>query len=91
METKMLRWMAGVTRIEYATTPYGRGSVSPRYMKMREARLRWYGHVLRAKDGTVRKTGLNLDVPGRRLRGRPKQRWLDTLHQILKMAKLHPG
>ncbi|VDP51688.1 unnamed protein product [Heligmosomoides polygyrus] len=34
---------------------------------MREARLRWYGHVLRANDETVRKIGLNLEVPGKRL------------------------
>ncbi|VDO85208.1 unnamed protein product [Heligmosomoides polygyrus] len=58
--------------------------------KLREARLRWYGHVLRANDDTVCKIGLNLEVPGRRPRGRPKQRWLDTLRLDLKIAGLFP-
>uniref|UniRef100_A0A183GT88 Endo/exonuclease/phosphatase domain-containing protein n=1 Tax=Heligmosomoides polygyrus TaxID=6339 RepID=A0A183GT88_HELPZ len=57
---------------------------------LREARLRWYGHVLRANDDTVCKIGLNLKVPGKRPRGRPKQRWLDALRLDLKMAGVHP-
>ncbi|VDO95843.1 unnamed protein product [Heligmosomoides polygyrus] len=59
-------------------------------VKLREARLRWYGHVLRANDDTVCKIGLNLEVPGKRPRGRPKQHWLDTLHMDLKLAGVHP-
>ncbi|VDO23216.1 unnamed protein product [Heligmosomoides polygyrus] len=92
METKMLRWTAGVTRLDRVRNEsiWQRFGVTPIFEKMFEARLRWYGHVLRAKGDTVRETGLNLDVPGRRPRGRPKQRWLDTLHQDLKMAGLHP-
>ncbi|VDO76534.1 unnamed protein product [Heligmosomoides polygyrus] len=54
--------------------------------RLREARLQWYGHVLRANDDTVCKIGLNIEVPGKRPRERPKQRWLDTLHLDLKMA-----
>uniref|UniRef100_A0A183GXA0 FHA domain-containing protein n=1 Tax=Heligmosomoides polygyrus TaxID=6339 RepID=A0A183GXA0_HELPZ len=67
-----------------------RFSVAPIAEKLREARLRWYGHVLRANDDTVCKIGLNLEDPGKRPRGRPKQRWLDTLHLELKMASVHP-
>ncbi|VDP37855.1 unnamed protein product [Heligmosomoides polygyrus] len=58
--------------------------------KLREARLRLYGHVLRADGDTVRKIGLNIDVPGKRPKGRPRQRWLDTLHLDLKEAGIHP-
>ncbi|PIO71436.1 hypothetical protein TELCIR_06666 [Teladorsagia circumcincta] len=46
--------------------------------EMREARLRWYGHVLRGDAGNVRNIGLNVDVPGKRPEGHSKQRWLDT-------------
>ncbi|VDP41883.1 unnamed protein product [Heligmosomoides polygyrus] len=53
-----------------------RFGVAPIAEKLREARLRWYGHVLRANDDIVRKIGLNLEVPGKRPRGRPKQRTL---------------
>ncbi|VDP13237.1 unnamed protein product [Heligmosomoides polygyrus] len=46
--------------------------------KIREARLRWYGHVLRGKEDSVRKIGLKLEVSGKQPRGHPKQRWTDT-------------
>ncbi|VDP14481.1 unnamed protein product [Heligmosomoides polygyrus] len=58
--------------------------------KLREARLRWYCHIFRANDDTVCTIGLNLEVPGKRPRGRPKQRWLDTLHMVLNVAGVHP-
>ena len=56
---------------------------------MREARLRWYGHVLRANSDTVRRIGLEIEVPGKRPKGRPKQR-SDTLHADLKIVGTHP-
>ncbi|KIH48729.1 hypothetical protein ANCDUO_21198 [Ancylostoma duodenale] len=48
------------------------------------------GHVLRAEEGTASKIGFDLEVPGKRPKGRPKQRWLDTLHADLKLAGIHP-
>ncbi|VDP12653.1 unnamed protein product [Heligmosomoides polygyrus] len=60
--------------------------VAPMADKMHEARLRWYGHVLRGKEDSVRKIGLNFEVKGKRPRGRPKQRWSDTLHMDLKVV-----
>ncbi|VDO96393.1 unnamed protein product [Heligmosomoides polygyrus] len=92
METKMLRWTAGVTRLDRVRneTMRQRFGVASIADKLREARLRWYGHVLRANDDAVCKIGLNLEVPGKRPRGRPKQRWLDTLHMDLKLAGVHP-
>ncbi|VDO19755.1 unnamed protein product [Heligmosomoides polygyrus] len=88
METKMLWWTAGVTRLDRVGKRQ-RFGVAPIAEKLREARFRWYGHVLRANDNTVRKICLNLGVPGKRPRGRPKQCWLDVLHLDLKMA-VHP-
>ncbi|VDP37763.1 unnamed protein product [Heligmosomoides polygyrus] len=72
METKMLRWTAGVTRLDRVRNDAirQRFGIAPIAEKLREARLRWYGHVLRANDDTVRKIGLNLEVPGKRPRGR---------------------
>ncbi|VDO84305.1 unnamed protein product [Heligmosomoides polygyrus] len=77
METKMLRWTAGVTRMDRIRTEtiLQKFGVAPIADKMREARLRWYGHVLRGKEDSVRKIGLNFEVTGKRPRGRPKQRW----------------
>ncbi|VDO19781.1 unnamed protein product [Heligmosomoides polygyrus] len=92
METKVLRWTAGVTRLDRIRNDEirQRFGVAPIADKLREACLRWYGHVLPASGDTVRKIGLNIDVPGKRPKGRPKQRWLDTLHVDLKVAGIHP-
>ncbi|VDO65369.1 unnamed protein product [Heligmosomoides polygyrus] len=75
METMMLRWTAGVTRMDRIRNDairqkFGVASITD---KMREARLRWYGHVLRGKEDSVRKIGLNFEVIGKRPIGRPKQ------------------
>ncbi|VDP07376.1 unnamed protein product [Heligmosomoides polygyrus] len=69
--------MAGVTRLDRIRNEAIRQKfgVTPIADKMREARLRWYGHVLRGKEDSVRKMGLELEVLGKRPRGRPKQRW----------------
>ncbi|VDP56203.1 unnamed protein product [Heligmosomoides polygyrus] len=116
METKMLRWTAGVTRMDrirndairqkfgvapiadkshahgphpkrcYSAEKFG---VAPIADKMREARLRWYGHVLRGREDSVGKRGLNFEVMGNRPRGRPKQRWSDTLHMDMNVTGIH--
>ena len=37
--------------------------------------VRWYGHVLRRDDDIVLRVALNLEVSGKRKRGRPKKTW----------------
>ncbi|KIH43262.1 hypothetical protein ANCDUO_26736 [Ancylostoma duodenale] len=76
MEMKMLRWMAGVMRLDRICNEdirdrFGIAAISD---KLRESRLRWYGHVSRAKEGTACEVGFDLEVPGKRPKGRPKQR-----------------
>ncbi|VDP23804.1 unnamed protein product [Heligmosomoides polygyrus] len=89
----MLRWTAGVTRMDRLRNDVirQRFGIAPIADKMREARLRWHGHVLRGKEDSVRKIALKLEVVGKRSRGRPKQRWADTLHMDLKAAGVHPN
>ncbi|VDO71503.1 unnamed protein product [Heligmosomoides polygyrus] len=91
METKMLRWTAGVTRMDRIRNDAVRQKigVAPIADKMREARLRWYGHVLRGEENSVRKIGLNFEVIGKRPGGL-RQRWSDTLHTDLKITGVHP-
>ncbi|VDP34534.1 unnamed protein product [Heligmosomoides polygyrus] len=76
METKMLRWTTEVMRTDCIRNDAIRQKfvVAPIADKMREARLRWYGHVLRGKENSVRKIGLEMEVSGKRPKGRPKQR-----------------
>nr|CDJ84289.1 endonuclease-reverse transcriptase HmRTE-e01 [Haemonchus contortus] len=92
METKMLRWTAGETRLDRISNDAirERFGVAPIVDKMRGARLRWNGHAPRAKNDNVRKIGLNLDVSEKRSRGPLKQRWLDKLHEDLKAVNIHP-
>uniref|UniRef100_A0A183F8A7 Transposase n=1 Tax=Heligmosomoides polygyrus TaxID=6339 RepID=A0A183F8A7_HELPZ len=64
--------------------------VAPIADKMREARLRWYGHVLYKKEDSIRKIVLEPDMSAKRPRGRPKQRSSDTLHMDMKVTGVHP-
>lgn len=92
METKMLRWISGITRLDHVQNEYirRRYGVAPITEKMREYRLRWYGHVLRSDAVSLAHIGHSLEVPGKRPIGRPKQRWTDTLRADLAAAQLHP-
>ena len=49
--------------------------------KAREARLRWYGHVLRKDDGYIGRRMLRMELPGKRKRGRPKRRFVDVVKE----------
>uniref|UniRef100_A0A914W303 Reverse transcriptase domain-containing protein n=1 Tax=Plectus sambesii TaxID=2011161 RepID=A0A914W303_9BILA len=92
METRMLRWTAGLTQLNHVQNEdvRRRFKVTPITMKLHKQRLVWYGHTLQADDATVAKIGLHFAVPGRRPKGPPKQLWLDTLHGDLRAAGLHP-
>ena len=52
--------------------------------KVQEIRLKWYGHVLRREDKRV----MAMEVPGKRRRGRPKRRWLDSIRNDLSEREL---
>ena len=88
----MLRWISGITRFDHIRNDdiRKRYGIAPIAEKMREARLRWYGHVLRANTASLAQIGHGLEVPGTRPKGRPKKRWADILHADLAAARLHP-
>ena len=46
--------------------------------KITETRLKWYGHVRRMKEEHIVKRMLDVDIPGKRRRGRPHLRWKDA-------------
>ena len=56
--------------------------------KMQESRLKWYEHVLRREDEYVGKSVMAMEVPGKRRRGRPKRRWLDSIRNDLSEREL---
>ncbi|KAK6729209.1 hypothetical protein RB195_006324 [Necator americanus] len=90
MKMRMLRWTICVTLKEKVSNDtvrsiFGVVSITE---KMKEARLRWFGHVLRREEDSVAKTTLKLDVSGVRPRGRPKIRWLDRMKPDMIDARL---
>nr|XP_049693490.1 uncharacterized protein LOC126054017 [Helicoverpa armigera] len=89
-EMKMLRWMCGVTRLDRIRNEYVRGSLGVRDVadKLQESRLRWYGHVKRRPPDYVGNLALQLSVPGRRSRGRPKTRWRDVVSKDMKECQV---
>ena len=80
-EMKMSRWSLGVTRLDKIpnTEIRKKMGIAPIADKMRESRLRWYGHVQRQDPEQVAKTAWELEIDGVRPRGRPKMRYIDTV------------
>ena len=50
-------------------------------MKMREGRLRWYGHVMRRDQDYIGRRVMKMELLGNRNRGRPKRRFLDVVKE----------
>ena len=90
-EMKMLRFAMGVTRKDKIRNEYIRGTVKVERlgMKMREGRLRWYGHVMRRDQEYVERKMMEMELPGKRRRRRPKRRFLDVMKED--MGKLVRG
>ena len=80
---KMLRYAMGVTRKDKIRNEYIRGTVKVERlgMKMREGRLRWYGHVMRKDKEYVGRKMKEMELPGKRKTGRPKRRFLDIVKE----------
>ena len=76
-EMKMLRFAMGVTRKDKIRNEYIRSTVKVERlgMKMREGRLWWYGHVMRRDQEYVGSKMMEVELPGKWKRGRPKRRY----------------
>ena len=49
-----------------------------------QARLRWYGHVMRMDDGRYARKISESSMQGVRPRGRPRKRWVDGVYDAIK-------
>ena len=87
-ELKMLRFSLGVTRMDKIKNEYIRGSAHVEQLgqKVREARLRWYGHVRRSEVGYIGRRMLEMELPGKRRKGRPKRRYMDAVREDMRAA-----
>ena len=89
-EMRMLRWMCGVTRRDRIRNELIRGTTKVREIsdKIQESRLRWYGHIMRRDEQYVGKRVMEMNIPGRRKRGRPRRRWMDCIKDDLREKRL---
>ena len=82
-EIKMLRFAMGVTRKDKIRNKQIRSTakVERLGMKIREGRLRWYGHVMRRDQDYVGRKMMEMELPGKRRRGRLKRRFVDVVKE----------
>ncbi|KAK3509090.1 hypothetical protein QTP70_020302 [Hemibagrus guttatus] len=87
-ELKMLRFSLGVTRLDRIRNKYIRGTAHVGRLgdKVREVRLRWFGHVQRRESEYIDRRMLDMELPGRRQRGRPKRRYMDGINEDMKLG-----
>lgn len=81
-EMRMLRWMCGVTKMDKIRNERIRGTtgVGEISKKLQERRLNWYGHVIRSDEDHIGRRSLKMEVEGRRRRGKPRRRWMDSIN-----------
>jgi len=87
----MLRWILGLTlrdrkRNDDIRRILGVACITD---KVREARLRWYGHVQRRKEGDCVKRILHANVGGQRSRRRQRKRWIDVVKHNMEDLQLN--
>ena len=92
-ELKMVRSALGVTRKDKIRNEYVRGTAKIAKLgeKLRNVRLRWYGHVKRREKDYVGKRMMEMAVPGRRKRGRPRRRWMDLVREDMERVGAREG
>ncbi|MCJ8733970.1 hypothetical protein PDJAM_G00229970 [Pangasius djambal] len=87
-ELKMLRFSLGVTRLDRIRNEYIRGTAHVGRLgdKVREARSRWFGHVQRRESEYIGRRMLDMELSGRRRRGRSKR---DFCTRFLLLTRAH--
>jgi len=87
----MIRWMCGYTRLDRIRNAVIREwvGVTPLEDKMRETRLRWFGHdKRRSRSAPVRRCEAIHLLHCRRGRGRPKMSWNEVVRSDMKSKGL---
>ncbi|XP_071729368.1 uncharacterized protein [Rutidosis leptorrhynchoides] len=80
-EMRMLRWTCGRTMLDMLPNGFFRENMEVESIinKLREGRLRWFGHVMRRPlTAPVRRVEA-LTLEGVRRRGRSRRRWEDRV------------
>jgi len=85
-EMKMLRRIKGVTLRDKERSKDIRRElrIDSITWKIRQIRMRWFGHVTRMEDDNQVKKVMCMEISGKRSRGRPERRWSDNIQSDLK-------
>ena len=85
-EMKMSRWACGHTLRDRVRNDNTRERLKVENIteRCRKARLRWFGHIKRQDRDYVGIKTLETVPPGRRKRGRLKQRWMDCVNRDMR-------
>ena len=94
-ELKMVRWALEVPRPDKIRNEYVRGTAKIAKLgdKLRNARLRWYGHVKRREEDYVGKRMMEMAVSAiRKSEGeRPRRMWMDLVKEDMKRVGAKEG
>ena len=87
-EMRMLRWIGGISLHEHRMNEDIRRFLKIKCItdRAREARLRWYGHVMRRDQENILRRVWFTPVEGRRSRGRQRIRLKDVLERDMRAA-----
>ena len=92
-EMRMLRRIKGVTLRDKVKSVDIRKELGVTSIQenVREMRLRWYGHMQRMqKKKNEMRAVVDMRVPGKRPRGRPRGRWMDCVRRDMQALRITP-
>ena len=89
---RMLRRIKGVTLRDKVKSVDIRKElgVNSTQEKVREMRLRGYGHMQRMEENNEVRAVIDRIVPGKRPRGRPRGRWMDCVRRDMQAPRITP-
>ena len=91
-EMRMIHWICGYTRLDKISNEVIRDKIGVAYIeyKIKETRLRWFGHI-KSMDALVRRSEKLDRSDYRRSRGRSKKSWSEVIRHDLKTFGLVEG
>jgi len=89
-EMRMVRWMCGVSLRDKKSSAELRLQIGiePINDVVRRSKLRWLGHVLRKDCNDWVRKCMDLNVEGKRPRGRPNKTWNEVIEKDMKSVNL---
>ena len=87
---RMLRWIRGKTRKDHVRNQIIQEDAKVCQMStfLRQKRLNLYGHIRRREEDNLSRKIMDMVVPGKRRRGRPRRIWIDNNREDMSKYEL---